>query len=68
MILLQIFVFLLLFSEGKETHFIRTGISEKIESKDKSALVLFHCNPTEKYFRERESWQELEKYVVYYYE
>ncbi|KFM68146.1 Regulator of G-protein signaling 9-binding protein, partial [Stegodyphus mimosarum] len=40
-----------------ECHFIRTGVTEKVEAKDKSALVLFHCNPTEKYFRERDSWQ-----------
>lgn len=47
-------------TEGKESHFIRTGVSEKIDVKDKSALVLFHCSPSEKYIRERDSWQELE--------
>lgn len=54
-------IYINFFTDGKETHFIRTGVSEKNETKDKSALVLFHCNPSEKYLRERESWQELEK-------
>ncbi|XP_054713072.1 uncharacterized protein LOC129222582 [Uloborus diversus] len=48
----------------QECHYIKTGYTEKTETKDKSALVLFHCNPTEKYFRERDIWHDLENEIL----
>ncbi|XP_055948942.1 regulator of G-protein signaling 9-binding protein-like [Argiope bruennichi] len=49
----------------RQTHFIQTGYAEKVEgTKDRSASFHFNSNPTEKYFKERTSWQELENEIL----
>ncbi|KAG8193146.1 hypothetical protein JTE90_006977 [Oedothorax gibbosus] len=46
------------------TLFIQTGCHEKVQTKEKESLISFLSSPAEKYFKERDSWYELENEIL----